>query len=197
MTQTEKILQLARRHHGTVTTAQVSEEGIHRGNLASLLAQGRLERAGRGVYVLPDMPEDEWLTLQSRFKRGVFSLETALFLHGLTDRTPDRFSMTFPAGYNIGSPRKEHVRVNRVKTELHGRGVEEMKSPGGHSIRAYDAERTLCDILKGRSGTDANIVSDAFRRYVRRRKKDIPRLSAYAKLLRVEGKVRAYLEALL
>ena len=197
MTQTEKILEIARKHHGTVTSAQVTEAGIFRGNLASLLTQGRLERVGRGLYVLPDMPEDEWLILQSRFKRGVFSLETALFLHGLTDRTPDRLCMTFPAGYNIGVLRKEHVRANRVKTELHGRGVVEMKSPGGHTIKAYDAERTLCDILKGRSGVDVHIVSDAFKRYVRRRQKNIPRLSADAKLLRVEGKVRAYLEALL
>lgn len=197
MTQTDKILEMARRHHGTVTSAQVSEVGIHRGNLASLLAQGRLERAGRGVYALPDVPEDEFLTLQSRFKRGVFSLETALFLHGLTDRTPDRFCLTFPAGYNIGTARKEHVRVNRVKTDLHGQGVVEVQSPSGHVIRAYDAERTLCDILKGRSGTDAQVVADAFKQYVRRREKNVPRLSAFAKLLRVEGKVRAYLEALL
>jgi hypothetical protein len=79
----------------------------------------------------------------------VYALETALFLHGLTDRTPDRFCMTFPAGYNTGALRQELVRTNRVKTELHGLGVAEMKSPGGHSIRVYDAERTLCDILKG------------------------------------------------
>ena len=197
MTQTGKILEIARRHQGTVTTAQVSQAGILRGNLAALFAQGRLMRAGRGVYVLPDAPEDEFLTLQSRFKRGVYALETALFLHGLTDRTPDRLCMTFPAGYNTGALRQEHVRVNRVKTELHGLGGAEVKSPGGHSIRVYDAERTLCDILKGRSGTDAHVVSDAFKRYVRRRHKNVPRLSAYAKLLRVEGKVRAYLEALL
>ncbi len=197
MSQAEKILDMARRHHGMVTSAQVSEAGIHRGYLASLLAQGCLERVGRGSYVLPDRLEDAFLTLQSRFKRGVYSLETALYLHGLTDRTPDRFCMTFPAGYNTGAIRKEHVRVNRVKTELHGRGVVEIKTPGGHFVRAYDVERTLCDILKGRSFVDAHIVSDAFKRYVRRRQKNVPRLSAYAKLFRVENKVRAYLEALL
>lgn len=197
MSQAGKILEIAGKHHGMVTAAQVSEAGIHRGYLASLLAQGRLGRAGRGSYVLPDRLEDEFLTLQSRFKRGVFSLETALYLHGLTDRTPDRFCMTFPAGYNTGALRREHVRVNRVKTELHGRGVVEIQSPGGHFIRVYDAERTLCDILKGRSNVDVHIVSDAFKRYVRRRQKNVPRLSAYAKLLRVESKVRSYLEALL
>ena len=192
-----RILKLARLHGGMVTAGQVTAAGILRGNLGALVAQGRLERAGRGVYVLPDAPEDEWFSLQSRFKQGVFSLQSALFLHGLTDQTPDRFCLTFPAGYNTGTVRKEHVRVDRVKTDLHGLGVVEVKTPYGHTIRAYDAERTLCDILKGRNRTDAHIVSDAFKRYARRRKKDIPRLSAYAKALRVEGRVRAYLEALL
>lgn len=197
MSEAAKILEIARRHRGTVTAAQVTAAGILRGHVGVLVAQGRLERVGRGVYVLPHTLEDEWLTLQSRFKRGVFSRESALFLHGLTDRTPDRFCMTFPAGYNIGTVRKEHVRVNRVKADLHGQGVVEVRSPSGHGLRAYDAERTLCDILKSRSGTDAHVVSDAFKRYVRRRGKNVPRLSAFAKLLRVEGKVRAYLEALL
>ncbi len=197
MTRSGKILEIARRHGGTVTAAQVTAAGILRGNLTALAASGRLERVNRGVYMLPKALEDEFLTIQSRFKRGVFSLETALFLHGLTDRTPDRFRMTFPAGYNTGALRKEHVRTNRVKMELHGLGVVAVQTPAGHAVRAYNAERTLCDILKGRSGTDAQIVSEAFKRYIRRRDKNIPRISSYAKLLHVESRVRAYLETLL
>ena len=81
--------------------------------------------------------------------------------------------------------------------DLYEIGIITAKSPGGNCIRIYNAERTLCDILKGRSTTDIQIVTDAFKRYARLDKKDIPLLSKYAKLLRVEKKLRSYLEVLL
>ena len=41
------------------------------------------------------------------------------------------------------------------------------------------------------------IVTDAFKKYVSRREKNIPLLSEYAHKLRVEERLRAYLEVLL
>ena len=41
------------------------------------------------------------------------------------------------------------------------------------------------------------MVTDAFKRYVVRADKNIPLLSEYAKILRVEARLRAYLEILL
>lgn len=61
---------------------------------------GELERIAWGVYVAKDMIEDEMYVFQSRNKRAVFSHETALYLHGLTDRTPLAFSVTVPSGYH-------------------------------------------------------------------------------------------------
>ncbi len=44
---------------------------------------------------------------------------------------------------------------------------------------------------------DIQIISDAFKRYAKSKDKNIPLLSEYAKILRVEKKIRSYLEALL
>jgi hypothetical protein len=51
--------------------------------------------------------------------------------------------------------------------------------------------------LKKRSNADIQIVTDAFKRYARQNQQDIPLLSTFAKLFRVEKKLRAYLEVLL
>ena len=72
-----------------------------------------------------------------------------------------------------------------------------MTTPGGNSVRAYGAERTLCDILKTRNHTDVQVVTDAFKIYAARREKNIPLLSEYARKLKVEEKMRSYLEVLL
>lgn len=68
-----------------------------------LVDSGKLERSARGVYILPELWDDEMYNLQVQFKRGIFSGETALFLNDLTDRTSNRYQMIFPIGYNVTS----------------------------------------------------------------------------------------------
>jgi len=197
MTYAEKILKIANENNGVVTTTQVTKAGISREYLRILVNKNLLEHSGRGVYIIPTIFDDEMLNLQVRFKRGIFSHETALFLLDLSDRTPIKYSMTFPLGYNTTSPGLENVKYHRVKDDLYGLGIITAKSPSGNDVQLYNAERTLCDILKGRSNTEIQIVTDAFKRYARLDKKNIPLLSKYAKLLRVENKIRSYLEVLL
>jgi hypothetical protein len=128
---------------------------------------------------------------------GVFSLETALFLCDLTDRTPGRFHMAFPAAYNLSGPKRGGIICSSSKEPLHSLGVAVLRTPGGNDVRGYCAERSLCDVLRPRNRTDAQVVTVAFKRYVSRRERDIPKLSEYARKLRVEGRLRAYLEVLL
>lgn len=197
MTYADQILKIANNNNGIVTSAQVTKDGILRQHLKVLVDKGLLEHSGRGLYIIPTVFDDEMFNLQMRFKRGIFSHETALFLMDLTDRTPVKYSLTFPLGYNTTALNSENVKYYRVKDNLYELGITTTKSPGGNNIRLYNAERTLCDILKGRSSTDIQIVTDAFKRYTRLEKKDIPLLSKYAKLFRVEKKLRSYLEVLL
>lgn len=196
MTNAERILEILKKNNGVITTSEVTASGISRGSLKHLVDTGVLERASRGVYQLADVWDDEMYHLQVRYKKGIFSGETALYLHDLTDRTPSRFQMTFPNGYNLTNVKKENIRCNRVIKKLYDMGVQEIKTPAGNIVRTYNMERTLCDILRTQSNTDIQIVSDAFKRYARRNDKNIPLLSKYAKELRVETKLRSYLEVL-
>ena len=75
MMEMDMILQLAKENNGTVTSAMFTEAGISRVSLKHMTDKGELERTGRGVYVLPNIFEDEIFTLQSRFKRGVFPVK--------------------------------------------------------------------------------------------------------------------------
>ncbi|MBQ9813250.1 MAG: type IV toxin-antitoxin system AbiEi family antitoxin domain-containing protein [Thermoguttaceae bacterium] len=197
MTNSQKILELAKQNNGIITTAMVVKAGFSRGALKYLSDAGGLEKASRGVYTLPEAWEDEFVNIQSRFKRGVFALETALFLCDLTDRTPGRFHMVFPATYNLSGPKREGIVCSGSKEPLYSLGISELKTPCGVIVRGYCAERSLCDVLRARNHTDVQIVTDAFKRYVSRKPKNIPLLSEYARRLRVEERLRAYLEALL
>ena len=193
----EVILNMAKKNNGTVTSAMVDDAGLSRGNIKYLVDNGMLEKIARGIYILPEVWEDEMYHLQNRFKRGVFSHETALFLFDLTDRTPNRYYMTFPATYNLTKVKKENINCIQCKLDLYELGITEAVTPGGNIVRTYNVERTLCDILRTHSHMDIQTVSGAYKRYVARKDKNIPLLSEYAKKFRVEEKIRNYLEVLL
>ena len=197
MKNAELIMRMAKENNGVITSAKVTESGLSRGTLKYLTDIGKLERSARGVYILPEVWGDEIYNLQVQFKRGIFSGETALFLNDLTDRTPNSYQMTFPIGYNVTSLKNENVKAVRAAKKLYELGIITVLTPGGNPVKAYNKEKTLCDILRGRSNTDIQIVSDAFKQYVRSENINIPLLSEYAKILRVEKKLRSYLEVLI
>jgi len=197
MTNSEFIMKMIKNNNGVITAAEVTEAGISRGNLKYMMDTGLLERTGRGVYQLVGASEDKMYNLQIRYKRGIFSGATALYLFDLTDRTPAKYQMTFPHNYNISTVKGENVKCNRVIMELYDLGVVEVKTPAGNTVRAYNMERTLCDILRKHNKTDMHVITDAFKRYVRRKDKNITLLCKYGKKLKVEAKLRTYLEVLL
>ena len=197
MTNSETVEQILRSSvNGTITAAQVTQAGLHRSVLQTLVDDGVLSRFGRGLYVRNDMWEDDFYLLQRKYSRGIYSHDTALYLLGYSDRTPAKYTMTFPRGYNAVSLKEENVIVRRVVPGNYDFGITEAKSPSGNPIRVYDLERTLCDILRG-SGSDIQIVNDAMKRYAASKSKNIPKLLQYAERLRVKPKVLRYMEVLL
>ena len=195
MNHSQQILDLAKQNNGVVTASMVVDAGLSRGSLKYLSDLGKLEKTARGIYILPDAWEDEFVSLQERFKRGIFSLETALFLWNLTDRTPAKYHMTFPGTYALSKPKAEGILCSGAKEPY--LGITKAQTPSGNTVAVYDAERTLCDVLRSRNRVDVSVVTDAFKRYAAKKEKNIPLLSQYAKTLKVEEKLRSYLEVLL
>lgn len=191
------ILRMAGARNGFVTASEVTEADIPRRCLTKAVEDGLLLKAERGLYMLPDAWEDEFLVLQHRFKRGVFSHETALFLHGLTDRTPAELTMTFPHSYNAKSAQAEGVIVKKSVEKHHGLGRRAVKTPYGNEVLAYDVERTLCDIVRGDGALDVQLVNPAMKAYATSKEKNVNKLLRYAKELGAERKIKTYMGVLL
>ena len=181
---------------GVITSAQVTEAGLHRNSLQQLVKDGEIYRFGRGLYVRRNSWEDDFYLFQKKYGRGIYSHDTALYLLGYSDRTPAKYTMTFPKGYNAPSLKQETIIIKRVVPENYEFGQIQIKSPAGNLIRTYDLERTLCDILRG-NGSDIQIITDAMKRYAASGEKNIHKLMQYAERLRVSPKVLRYLEVLL
>ena len=193
----QTIVNLAESNGGLVTTTQVVDAGIPRARITDMVKAGELERIQRGVYCLADAWEDEFLAAQLRFPKGTFSDGTALYLHGYTDRTPFQLTMTFPRSYRATKAREENIKVRTCADNLLELGLTTIMTSYGNEVRAYDLERTLCDIMRGQRVVDVQLVNPAMKQYVRNNNRDIQKLLGYARALGVERKIRNYLEVLL
>lgn len=198
MTDNEAVIQeILKNNNGIVTTTQVTEAGIPRRCLSAMVESGAIYRVDRGIYALPEVWEDELFFMQYRFSKGVFSHETALYLYGMTDRTPIRYTMTFPFSYNTGSVKKQGIIAKLSTEETYELGIITMPSPSGNPVKVYDIERTVCDIVKARHRADIQVINQAMKTYASAKNKDIAKLMNYADRLRVKPKVLKYMEVLL
>ena len=193
----EKLRTLLMQKEGTVTTAEANKIGISNERLRLLVKSGELERAAFGVYVLPDEFIDKMYIAQLKRPKIIYSHETALFLHDLTDRDPISYAVTVPAGYNIAQLRKEGFTVYSIKRELHDLGVTKLTTMFGYIVIVYGLERTICDCLRSRNRMDISVVTDAVKRYVLRKDKDLYTLMKMAETFGVSKLVRSYMELLL
>lgn len=197
MTGSEKLEALMKSSKGVITAKLADTHDIHREYLSGFVRQGKLERVAHGIYITPEVWEDKMLLHQLRKSKMVYSHETALFLNDLTDRDPVAYCVTVPTGYNTSKLNQDGLIVHTVKKELFDLGICTKQTTFGNDIRTYNMERTICDILRDRKRQDAEVVSDALKRYIRRSDKDLNKLMKYAGILRVEKVIRNYLEVLL
>jgi predicted transcriptional regulator of viral defense system len=197
MTNYERLDKLLAQHHGMVKTAQALEAGVSKPTFYAYARARELEQVAHGVFVSPDSWTDGMYLLHLRCGQAVFSHETALFFHDLTDREPTQYAVTVRTGYNPTRLKADGIQVYTVKKELHDIGITTMQTPFGHPVPVYDQERTICDLIRSRSAVEAQTFQTALKQYAQRRDKNLRRLMQYAALFRVERILRQYLEVLL
>ncbi|MGI6732396.1 MAG: type IV toxin-antitoxin system AbiEi family antitoxin domain-containing protein [Anaerovoracaceae bacterium] len=197
MSYLRKLEILIKDKNGMVLASDLKNKNIPRIYLSKLVDAGKLERVSRGVYVAPDAIEDEMYYMQCKYPKIIYSHETALFLHGLTDRTPFEYSATVPSSYKVVKSISNRYKIYYIKSELYDLGITDGKTSFGNEIKLYNVEKTICDIVRSRNRIDIQIVNEALKRYVKLNYADYALLIEYAKKLRVERLIRKYMEVLL
>ena len=108
----DELFNVAASQEGLFTTGQAAEAGYSSQLLYAHMHAGRVRRLRRGVYRLVHFPPGEHEDLAAVWlwsdRVGVFSHETALSLHGLSDALPARVHLTVPSDW-----RRRRLRVPR------------------------------------------------------------------------------------
>lgn len=189
------IKEILKANQGIVTFSQVKEAGVSYNVIRKMLDEGQLEKVESGIYQLPNSYVDELYVLQHRYPKGVYSLETALWLHELSLTIPFQPVMSFPYGTNTKLIKEAGIKPVILRSNFEV-GITEVKTPGGQMVHVYDPERTLVECLREIYKIDIQIVAPAFKLYAAKGKLNFQKLFQYARIFKVEQKVQSYLEVL-
>ncbi len=181
---------------GYAKAKTLRDEGIHSSQLSDLVESGALVRLKRGLYALAEGPErSEFVDIQKAIPGGIFCLGTALSIHGIGTWEPPEIQLAIRRDYRVTIPDFPPIRLFSFSGARFELGIIEKTTEAG-IVRIYDREKTICDVVRFRNALGMDIAMEALREYLKGRGRDIPRLLEYAKLLRMEGSMRGYLEAL-
>lgn len=197
MSNEQIIHELFQKNNGLLEAKQAADEGIDNKVLQRMVEKGLIERIGHGLYLDPDFMQDEYVVAQYRCRKGVFSHETALYFHDLSDRTPFQLMMTIPAGYNTRLLKEpDKYKFFYCKKDQYGIGVTQGKTTFGNPITLYDKERTICDCIRKKDKLDSDVVVMSVKKYMKEPGADFARLLKYAEIFNIREQVRQYMEVL-
>ena len=194
----DQILMLAKQK-GVLRARDIAALGIPPSYLSRLTQQGRIERVGRGLYMLPDEEITEHHSLVEACTRvpiGVICLLSALSFHQLTTMMP--FQIWMAIENKAWQPKVDELplRFVRFSGEAFTTGVDVHTIEGVH-VRVYDPAKTVADCFKYRNKIGLDLCIEALRSGLHQRKFTVNQLVHYAKICRVQNIIQPYLEALL
>lgn len=162
----DELYAIAANQQGCFTREQARDAGFSDQLLQKHLGSGRIERIQRGIYRLQRFPESSreqedlvvvWLWSLSA---GVFSHETALRLHGLSDALPSKIHLTLPTEW-----RQRHLQ-QPTGVRLYFADFTPADCTFIGAIPATKPARTINDVAAANG--DATVVEAAARQAISR-----------------------------
>lgn len=145
----QRLREIAQSQQGFFTTKQAIRAGYAEKVHAYHVNAGNWVREHRGIYRLADFFAAErpdlmlwylWSRNRQEIPEGVYSHDTALSLHELSDLMPAKLHMTVPHGFRRNSKIPEVLSLHRANVDKSD--IQEM-----HGVRVTRPLRTVVDLL--------------------------------------------------
>lgn len=187
------------RNGGIAKSADFVAAGMRAVDVVNLCNAGYLDRVRHGYYRMAEqVAVSEEQMLAALVPQGIVCVESALFHYGYSDFAPRKWSIAVPRSVSRAKLAIDELplRAYYVQSEIYelGKTTDDFQ---GVELAVYDRERTICDCFRYRSKLDHELFSKAMNAYAKDPKKDLKKLSEYAKKLRVHKKVMELMEVLL
>jgi hypothetical protein len=150
----------------------------------------KINKVERGIYVLPSVLEDELFIYYLKYKKIVYTGNTALVLNDLSNRSLKEIEANVLYRYN--THRISNLKVHRVNDIRYSLGRTMMRTQFGNLVPTYNQERVICEIF-----IDDVLDNEGLNYAInmaRSRKIDYERLYEYAVKLNIYEKIKLLLE---
>ena len=187
----EIIKELMKKNNGYITSKELDMFDIHRMYLSIMKEKGLIEKVAPGIYIDTNKIEDNYYIFSLSMPNAIYSHMTALYFHGLSIKAPnDVYDITVKRSYNSNHLKKHNVFY--VNNDIYELGLTEVETPMGNKVKVYDIERCICDIIRSKNRMDFEHIKHSVKEYVKRKDKDLVKLSLYAEKLGVKEVVMDY-----
>ncbi len=184
------------KQHGIVyRTKDLHSKGYNNYVIKKMLSNGEIQKVCHGVYALDDIKLFRLTDINVMVENGIISLLSAAMYYELYDGSVSKCVLTISRDQKPPQIPYDIFSYIYISQDLYDIGLKVIDQ-NGREIKIYELERTICDLLKHRNKYDKQIINQIFLNYLKRDDKDLDKLIAYSKQLRVYNVVKQYLEIL-
>lgn len=180
---------------GVLTTGELEEAGISYYFIKKLMRSNEIERIKQGVYRWLEGSNDEWAEVKKIVPQGVFCLFSAAALHELSTFVSSEYHVAIPWKSKVTLPHYPPIQLYFWKDNQYHIGQVDYKNDALDLV-LYDLEKTVCDFVKFRRKVGLDITKEVIRNYLNRKDRNLDKLMAYSRQLKISSVVKRYIEVL-
>ena len=187
----EILTELMKNNNGYLTSSLATKLGIHRMYIKIMNDKGLIKKVGSGVYIDKNIEEDKYYSLYLEIPHIIYSHLTALYLQGYLDSYK---KLDITVKRNIINDKFKQFNTFYVSKDTMNLGLIEYKTNKGNIINIYDAERSICDIIKSRKYFDLKDIKIAIRKYLKSKNCDLDKVYYYASKLGTKKIIKDFID---
>lgn len=176
---------------GVITVSELSKQSDYR-KLVRMKDRGDLIKIRHGVYAIPDALFNTMIDVERIVPNGIVCLFNAWAYHRLSTVVPPSICVAIDAKRKVVIPSTVPIEIYYWKKENLEFGITDAEI-SGFKVRITDLERSVCDAVKYRNKIGLDTTAEIIRNYLKKDKRNLSRLSEYAKRLRVVNTLKNYL----
>lgn len=192
----DKIQRLKRgfdKHGGVLKTLELNDLGFSSRQISMLMKENVISRIKHGFYESTEYSPRAEVVIARLFPEAIVFLESALIHYEYTDRIPSSWQIAVDkdsqkSKYDLGYIRIEPFYLEPKYLNI---GID-IKNLDGVEVKIYDRDRTICDTLRYEKKLEAEVFSNAIKRYIDDSEHNIRKLFEYAEVFNITKKVQTY-----
>jgi len=178
------IEELFKQNSGYLVRKQIPDKSSYN-QLLKMIDKKIVIRIKPGVYCYKEIYSGTMIDVEKVVPDGVLCLFSTWLHYGLSTSIPHSFNIAIERNRKVTLPQYPPIQLYRWKKDYYELGVTTEKIYD-FTIRIYDLEKTVCDAVKFRNKIGLDIAIEVLQNYMRRKDRNLNKLSRYATIMRIE-----------